>query len=204
MQIWFDLLQVVEELSQLMKYYEKMTRESINILGLALSSRKNLCIHPQVMWTPDWFVFTADVRRSTCWRWTELKNSGFNKDSQNKRLSHFLPLFNLPRASCFIISKCTFWFVNQVSQNRDGKVVDSRCHSLTASFVRQRNKHDPNVDICDYFEVRFLCFFLVLGHQLHSNMWHVTCVDSLILILKSCPKMMTSIMVRASLMQPHL
>ncbi|XP_064600102.1 general transcription and DNA repair factor IIH helicase subunit XPD-like [Liolophura sinensis] len=81
-----ELEKVVEELSELMKYYEKMTGESHNILGLALSSRKNLCIHPQV------------------------------------------------------------------SQNRDGKVVDSRCHSLTASFVRQRNKHDPNVPICDYFE----------------------------------------------------
>ena len=29
-------------------YYEQETGESANLVGLALSSRKNLCIHPQV------------------------------------------------------------------------------------------------------------------------------------------------------------
>lgn len=46
----FDLLslQVVEELRKLMEYYSKQTGESNNFLALALSSRKNLCIHPEV------------------------------------------------------------------------------------------------------------------------------------------------------------
>lgn len=46
----FDLLsdQVVEELRKLMEYYSKETGQSNNFLALALSSRKNLCIHPEV------------------------------------------------------------------------------------------------------------------------------------------------------------
>uniref|UniRef100_A0A8D3E699 General transcription and DNA repair factor IIH helicase subunit XPD n=1 Tax=Scophthalmus maximus TaxID=52904 RepID=A0A8D3E699_SCOMX len=39
---------VVEELRKLMEFYSKETGESNNFLALALSSRKNLCIHPEV------------------------------------------------------------------------------------------------------------------------------------------------------------
>uniref|UniRef100_A0A3Q4HUZ2 DNA 5'-3' helicase n=1 Tax=Neolamprologus brichardi TaxID=32507 RepID=A0A3Q4HUZ2_NEOBR len=39
---------VVEELRKLMEFYTKETGESNNFLALALSSRKNLCIHPEV------------------------------------------------------------------------------------------------------------------------------------------------------------
>lgn len=42
-----EVEKVVEELKNLMEYYEKETGEKQNILGLALSSRKNLCIHPR-------------------------------------------------------------------------------------------------------------------------------------------------------------
>lgn len=44
----FYCLKVVEELRKLMDYYCKQTGESNNFLALALSSRKNLCIHPEV------------------------------------------------------------------------------------------------------------------------------------------------------------
>lgn len=44
----FLLKQVVEELRNLVQYYEKETGESPSILGLALSSRKNLCINSEV------------------------------------------------------------------------------------------------------------------------------------------------------------
>ena len=46
----FNLLsdQVVEELRKLIEFYCKQTGESNNFLALALSSRKNLCIHPEV------------------------------------------------------------------------------------------------------------------------------------------------------------
>ena len=43
-----ELEKVMEELRKLMNYYEKELGVEQNILGLALSSRKNLCIHPQV------------------------------------------------------------------------------------------------------------------------------------------------------------
>lgn len=41
-------LKVVEELRKLLEYYTKQTGENNNFLALALSSRKNLCIHPEV------------------------------------------------------------------------------------------------------------------------------------------------------------
>ena len=40
--------QVVEEMRNLMEYYEKETGEQPDFLGVALSSRKNMCIHPDV------------------------------------------------------------------------------------------------------------------------------------------------------------
>ncbi len=45
-----ELEKVVEELRKLMDYYEKELgqEENVKILGLALSSRKNLCINPAV------------------------------------------------------------------------------------------------------------------------------------------------------------
>ncbi|KAK3095085.1 hypothetical protein FSP39_010122 [Pinctada imbricata] len=44
-----ELEKVVEELKNLMKYYEQqLGDDKPKILGLALSSRKNLCIHPEV------------------------------------------------------------------------------------------------------------------------------------------------------------
>lgn len=43
-----ELLKVVQELKDLVKHYEEETGEPAGVLGLALSSRKNLCVHPQV------------------------------------------------------------------------------------------------------------------------------------------------------------
>ncbi|KAK7882004.1 hypothetical protein WMY93_028178 [Mugilogobius chulae] len=43
-----EIEKVVEELRKLMDFYTKQTGESNNFLALALSSRKNLCIHPEV------------------------------------------------------------------------------------------------------------------------------------------------------------
>lgn len=42
------LAQVIEELRKLLNFYEKQEGEKLPFLGLALSSRKNLCIHPEV------------------------------------------------------------------------------------------------------------------------------------------------------------
>ena len=47
-----ELIKVVEELKKLVKYYEQESGDTANVLGLALSSRKNLCVHPTVI--NDW------------------------------------------------------------------------------------------------------------------------------------------------------
>lgn len=43
-----EIEKVIEELKNLMEYYEKEDQVKPKILGLVLSSRKNLCVHPEV------------------------------------------------------------------------------------------------------------------------------------------------------------
>ncbi|XP_040832438.1 general transcription and DNA repair factor IIH helicase subunit XPD [Ochotona curzoniae] len=43
-----EIEKVIEELRKLLTFYEKQEGEKLPFLGLALSSRKNLCIHPEV------------------------------------------------------------------------------------------------------------------------------------------------------------
>ncbi|NWI08049.1 ERCC2 helicase, partial [Crypturellus soui] len=43
-----EIEKVIEELRKLMDFYEKQLGEKVPFLGLALSSRKNLCVHPEV------------------------------------------------------------------------------------------------------------------------------------------------------------
>ncbi|TRY70725.1 hypothetical protein TCAL_01186 [Tigriopus californicus] len=77
----------LEELRKLLNFYKDSVGEELNFVGLALSSRKNLCLHPDV------------------------------------------------------------------SRERDGKVVDARCHALVAPHVRERHARDPeNVPVCDFYE----------------------------------------------------
>uniref|UniRef100_M3ZP14 DNA 5'-3' helicase n=1 Tax=Xiphophorus maculatus TaxID=8083 RepID=M3ZP14_XIPMA len=44
-----EIEKVVEELRKLMEFYAKETGEVNNFLALSLSSRKNLCIHPEIL-----------------------------------------------------------------------------------------------------------------------------------------------------------
>ncbi|PNF15637.1 TFIIH basal transcription factor complex helicase XPD subunit [Cryptotermes secundus] len=81
-----EIEKVLEELKKLMTYYEKERGQAPKMVGLVLSSRKNMCIHPQV------------------------------------------------------------------SKERDGKIVDGRCHSLTASYVRERHNYDDSIPICSFYE----------------------------------------------------
>ncbi|OWA52467.1 TFIIH basal transcription factor complex helicase XPD subunit [Hypsibius exemplaris] len=81
-----EMLKVLEELRNLLKYYEQETGQPLKFTGLSLSSRKNLCINPDVY-----------------------------------------PL-------------------------RDGKAVDGKCQSLTASYVRARASSDPSVKTCDFYD----------------------------------------------------
>ncbi|XP_032819762.2 general transcription and DNA repair factor IIH helicase subunit XPD [Petromyzon marinus] len=81
-----EIEKVIEEMKKLVAYYEKHTKEPMKFLALSLSSRKNLCIHPEV------------------------------------------------------------------SALRFGKEVDGRCHSLTASYVRNRHSSDGSVPVCSFYE----------------------------------------------------
>lgn len=81
-----EIEKVLEELKSLMEYYEKENETKPKIVGLVLSSRKNMCIHPDV------------------------------------------------------------------SREREGKIVDARCHSLTASYVRDRHNYDDSTPICNFYE----------------------------------------------------
>ncbi|XP_031835490.1 general transcription and DNA repair factor IIH helicase subunit XPD isoform X1 [Nomia melanderi] len=81
-----EIEKVIEELKKLIDYYEKETESKPKIVGLVLSSRKNMCIHPEV------------------------------------------------------------------SREREGKIVDGRCHSLTASYIRERHNYDETTPICNFYE----------------------------------------------------
>lgn len=39
-----------------------------------------------------------------------------------------------------------------MSTEREGKIVDGKCHSLTASYVRDRHTVDDTVPVCEYYE----------------------------------------------------
>ena len=39
-----------------------------------------------------------------------------------------------------------------MSREREGKIVDGRCHGLTASYIRERHNYDDSVPICTYYE----------------------------------------------------
>ncbi|KAH8029220.1 hypothetical protein HPB51_023785 [Rhipicephalus microplus] len=43
-----EIEKVVEELRRLLEHYKRETGEDMGLLGLCLTSRKNLCIHPQL------------------------------------------------------------------------------------------------------------------------------------------------------------
>ncbi|XP_050301737.1 general transcription and DNA repair factor IIH helicase subunit XPD [Anthonomus grandis grandis] len=81
-----EIEKVMEELKKLLDYYEKLDGQYPSLVGLVLSSRKNMCIHPQV------------------------------------------------------------------SAEREGKIVDGKCHSLTASYVRERHNIDDTTPVCQYYE----------------------------------------------------
>ena len=84
------------------------------ILGVALSARKNLCIHPEVCPSP----YPPPPPTHT----------------------HTLPCAMCPSP-------------HQVSREEEGRAVDSECHKLTASFVRERHSRDSSVPVCPFYEV---------------------------------------------------
>lgn len=39
-----------------------------------------------------------------------------------------------------------------MSTEKEGKIVDSKCHGLTASYIRERHNYDDTTPICQYYE----------------------------------------------------
>ncbi|XP_056641987.1 general transcription and DNA repair factor IIH helicase subunit XPD [Diorhabda carinulata] len=81
-----EIEKVMEELKKLIEYYEKIDGVQPKLTGLVLSSRKNMCVHPEV------------------------------------------------------------------STQREGKIVDGKCHSLTASYIRDKHSYDDTVPVCQFYE----------------------------------------------------
>jgi len=81
-----EMEKVMEELRKLTQYWKEHTLEGLKLVGLMLSSRKNLCLHPEVR------------------------------------------------------------------GERDGKVVDARCHALTAPHVRESHQTNKEVAVCHLYE----------------------------------------------------
>lgn len=82
-----EIEKTVGELKRLIEFYKKQTNKSdLRFLGLSLSSRKNLCIHPEA------------------------------------------------------------------SKMHTGKEVDTKCMSMTASFIREKAKKDKTLTVCNLYE----------------------------------------------------
>jgi len=46
-----------------------------------------------------------------------------------------------------------------VKREKSGSVVDARCRSLTAGFVKEKKDRGEDVDVCVYHDVRMQCVF---------------------------------------------
>ena len=44
------------------------------------------------------------------------------------------------------------FLIKQVNSARDGKIVDSGCHALTATYVRNRSQKDSTIPLCQFYE----------------------------------------------------
>ena len=82
-----EIEKTVGEMKRLIEFYKKQTNQpDLKFLGLSLSSRKNLCIHPEA---------------------------------------------------------------NKLNATKE---VDTKCMSMTASFVRENAKKDKTIDLCSFYE----------------------------------------------------
>ncbi len=69
-------------------------------------------------------------------------------------LQHFATkLCSFTNINMFYNFCCVFSKFSQVSIDRDGKKVDAKCQTLTASYIRARHKHDSRVPVCSFYEV---------------------------------------------------
>ena len=50
-----------------------------------------------------------------------------------------------------------------VRRERSGAVVDARCRSLTAGFVKEKKERGEDVDLCVYHDVSLLAYHFTQG-----------------------------------------
>lgn len=58
-----------------------------------------------------------------------------------------------------------------VKREKSGSVVDARCRSLTAGFVKEKKDRGENVDVCVYHDV---CLSLSLAFWVDSPQTNIT------------------------------
>jgi len=58
----------------------------------------------------------------------------------------------LPLVGLMLSSRKNLCLHPEVKGERDGKIVDSRCHQLTAPHVREKHQNDSQVPICSLYE----------------------------------------------------
>jgi DNA excision repair protein ERCC-2 len=60
---------------------------------------------------------------------------------------------NAPKFLCIgLSSRRNLCIHPRVSEEKDALSTDSQCRNLTASWVRERSKTAPNVELCDFYE----------------------------------------------------
>jgi DNA excision repair protein ERCC-2 len=56
-----------------------------------------------------------------------------------------------------------------VKREKSGNVVDARCRSLTAGFVKEKKERGEDVDVCVYHDVSLIIVVKNFTHQ--SRIW---------------------------------
>jgi DNA excision repair protein ERCC-2 len=108
-----EIEKALAELKRLMEYRAEMGAHDEEFRGLGLTSRKNLCLHPEV--SDRCSGLPLPLHRGPGWR----------------------SLLTL-----------------QVSKEKKGKVVDSRCRDLTSAFACEKGRAEPgSVPLCSFHEV---------------------------------------------------
>ena len=120
-------LQAVDELKHLLLAYREELGQEPEILALALSARKNLCIHPEVS-----LLSLLPPSHSFA-----LSSPPFPQ-SVECTVAYVLYMY-----MCVYV---------QVSREEEGKLVDSKCHKLTTSYMRDRHSRDSSVPVCLFYE----------------------------------------------------
>lgn len=153
-----EIEKTVEELKRVVAYRSsELGPTPPPFLGLALSSRKNLCINEKVR--------TWRLRLLNCARESTSLSQLVGLPLQRAPV-HWLSreyTVHCTLHTALHTAHCTHTqhecaelnrLYHQVRYERDGKSCDSKCRDLTASWVRDAASTDRSIETCSFFEVR--------------------------------------------------